>query len=109
MRTTCDLDRGSSLDFEPWRALIRAYCGEYQAQRGDCDRFVGTVLCRSVAGLKAVDIGCNLDRVDRSLRDARRDGMDRYSLFFPTSGHATFIQNDTVARLSAGDVALIDL
>jgi AraC family transcriptional regulator, positive regulator of tynA and feaB len=104
-----DFHNEPTLDFEAWRALLRSHCGRYNPQRSEFDAFAGVVAPRRVSGLKAVDIVCNVSRVDRTLSDIRRDELDRYSLFFVTSGQATFIQNNCVTELSVGDCALIDV
>jgi AraC family transcriptional activator of tynA and feaB len=97
------------LDFERWRALFRSHCAGFSLEKGDCDAFVGSFRPRHVNGLKALNISSNIDRADRTRRDARSDGIDRYALFFLMSGQIALIQNEQTTNLSAGDCALIDL
>jgi AraC family transcriptional activator of tynA and feaB len=109
MLTDDDLQTQPPMEFDAWRDLLRSHCGGYTPQRGGCHVFSGAVRPVRVSGLKAVGISCNVDRVDRTLSDIRRDGIDRYSLFAVTSGQATFIQNEMVTKLSPGDCAFIDV
>jgi AraC-like DNA-binding protein len=97
-----------ALDPEAWQALLRSHCGGYNLQRGDCKLFVGTFRPRSVSGLEALDISCNAYRVDRTLTDIRRDEIDRFALFFLTSGRVTLMQNDRTTPVMVGGCALID-
>ena len=106
--TDSQIQEGEVLDLEAWQALLRSHCGRYNLQQGESKSFVGTFRPRSVSGLEALDLSCNAYRVDRTLTDTRRDDIDRFTLFFPTSGRLTLIQNDRSTPVMVGDCALVD-
>src|SRR6202000_1647263 len=106
--TDSQIQEGEVLDLEAWQALLRSHCGRYNLQQGESKSFLGTFRPRSVSGLEALDLSCNAYRVDRTLTDTRRDDLDRFTLFFPTSGRLTLIQNDRSTPVMVGDCALVD-
>ena len=105
------------LDFEGWSAFLRASCGN-QAEVMDRSAFAGWVRPLSVCGLDAaaLRIECGLAAVDsgkayrseRTDRDVRSAGADYYYAVFQVAGRSVMTQNDEVAPLAVGDVALLD-
>ena len=59
-------------------------------------------------GLAALDSGRNAYRSERTYRDARLAGADYYYAVFQVAGRSVFTQNDEVAQLAVGDIALLD-
>jgi len=106
------------LDFEGWRAFLRASCGN-QPEVTDPSAFAGWVRPLSVCGLgaaalkiecglTAMDFGRNAYRSKRTHRDARFAGVDYYYAVFQVGGRSVLTQNDNVAQLVVGDVVLLD-
>jgi AraC family transcriptional regulator, positive regulator of tynA and feaB len=105
------------LDFEGWRAFLRASCGN-RAEVIDRDAFAGWVQPLSVCGLAAaalkVESGSTLVdsgkayRSERTDRDVRYAGADYYYAVFQVGGRSVMTQSDEVARLAVGDIALLD-
>jgi AraC family transcriptional regulator, positive regulator of tynA and feaB len=97
------------LAYEAWRALVREHCGRYDFEADHLESFSGSIRTKNIYGLAAVDLDCNLQRVNRTYEDARRDGIDRYKLVFQAAGRSMLNQNDRATRLAAGDIAFVDL
>jgi AraC-like DNA-binding protein len=57
---------------------------------------------------RAVDSGRNAYRSERTYRDVRFAGADYYYAVFQVAGRSVFTQNDEVAQLAVGDIALLD-
>jgi AraC family transcriptional regulator, positive regulator of tynA and feaB len=106
------------LHFEEWRAFLRASCGN-QPEVVDASAFAGWVRPLSVCGFAAaalriecgfaaIKLGRNVYRSERSQRDARCVGADYYYAVFQVAGQSVLTQNDEVAQLAVGDVALLD-
>src|ERR1700743_2775140 len=107
----------SRLDFEAWRALLRSSCGA-EVQVTAPGAFAGWMRFSKVCGLAtaaakiqwgtAGDRGCETHRLERTLRDVRRDASDDYLILFQVAGRSALSQIDRTAALTRGDVALID-
>ena len=106
------------LDFEAWSAFLRTSCGN-QPEVTDTSAFAGWVRPLSVCGFAAaalkiefgfaaLDFGRNAYRSKRTHRDARLAGANYYYAAFQVAGRSVMTQNDEVAQLAAGDVALLD-
>jgi AraC family transcriptional regulator, positive regulator of tynA and feaB len=106
------------LDFEGWRAFLRASCGN-QPEVIDRTAFAGWVRPISVCGLAAaalkiecgfaaMDFSCSAYRSERTYRDVRFAGADYYYAVFQAAGRSVLTQNDEVVQLAVGDVALLD-
>lgn len=98
----------SQLDFGAWRDLLRTFCGRYNAEGTEPNAFTGWVRAASVCGFTAMDIGCNAQRIERTHRDARLDGVDHYFVLFQVAGQSAMIHNGQAVQLAAGDVAFVD-
>jgi hypothetical protein len=96
------------LDYETWRVVLRSLSGRYNPEGIEPSIFAGWVRPVSVGGFTALDIGANAQRIERTGRDVRLDGMEQYSAVFQVAGRSAISQNDQVASLAFGDVALID-
>src|SRR5262249_51052636 len=105
------------LDFEGWRAFLRASCGN-RPEVMDRAAFAGWVQPLSVCGLEAaaLKVECGFAAVDsgkayhseRTDQDVRSAGADYYYAVFQVAGRSVMTQNDEVAPLAEGDVALLD-
>jgi AraC family transcriptional regulator, positive regulator of tynA and feaB len=113
-----DLVRPTQLDFEGWRAFLRASCGN-RPEVKDPSAFVGWVRPRSIWGLAATTLtidcglggmasGQNSYRSERTYQDVRSAGADYYYAVFQVAGQSVFTQNDEVSQLAVGDIALLD-
>jgi AraC-like DNA-binding protein len=93
-------------------------CGN-QAEVIDRADFAGWVQPRSICGLTAtaLKIECGFRdrdssrkayRSERTYRDVRFAGVDYYYAVFQVAGRSVMTQNDEVAQLAVGDIALLD-
>jgi len=96
------------LDYDAWREMLRSMCGRYNPEGVETDAFAGWVRPVSVCGFTALNIGCNAQRVERTCRDARLDGVDHYFAVFQVGGQSAMTHNDQALRLAVGDVAFVD-
>jgi AraC family transcriptional regulator, positive regulator of tynA and feaB len=108
MGQTDDILDTPQLDYETWRVVLRSLSGRYNPEGIEPSVFAGWVRPVSVCGFTALDIGANAQRIERTGRDVRLDGMEQYSAVFQVAGRSAISQNDQVASLAFGDVALID-
>jgi AraC family transcriptional regulator, positive regulator of tynA and feaB len=97
-----------SMDYESFMTAFHSYCGLYYTKRAESENFIGRISLRDLAGIEVVDIQCNVERIDRSQRAIRLDGVDHYYALVQITGECGFAQNDRVMKLQAGDVALFD-
>jgi AraC-like DNA-binding protein len=109
MDSSIEVISGRELAFEEWREVLRSACGQYNPEGVVAKAFAGSVNHRNIFGFDAVDLSCsNADRIERTQRDARSDGMDHFYALIPLVGRSTMIQNDQIADVGAGDISLID-
>jgi hypothetical protein len=115
---TADFVETQRLDFEGWRAFLRASCGD-QPEVIDASAFAGWVRplrvtgsrrprSRLSAGSQRWNFGRSAYRSERTHRDARFAGADYYHAAFQVARRSVLTQNDGVAELAVGDVALLD-
>jgi AraC-like DNA-binding protein len=62
----------------------------------------------NIFGLSAVDVAWNTNRIDRTQRDIRVDGVDFYGVLFQMAGRSTASHNGQSIHLAEGDVVLLD-
>jgi AraC-like DNA-binding protein len=96
------------LDYESWTERVRSLCGLYDPRGVDPKAFSGWILPHKICSFGAANIGWNAERVERTQRDARRDGMDHFYVVFQLSGSSVICCDDRVDKLCAGDFALVD-
>ena len=96
------------LDFGAWRDLLRTMGGRYYSEGTESSVFAGWVRPVSACGFTALDIGCNAERIERTYRDARLDGVDHYCTVFQVAGQLVMTHNDQSVQLAVGDVAFVD-
>jgi AraC-like DNA-binding protein len=115
---TADFIETQRLDFEGWRAFLRASCGD-QPEVIDASAFVGwarplrvyglpAAAIKIECGVAAMELGRGAYRSERTHRDARFAGADYYYAAFQVARRSVLTQNDEVAQLAVGDVALLD-
>ena len=97
-----------ALDFEEWRVLIQSFCGRYNPEGIEPSVFAGWVRPFSLWEFLALDIGSNAQRIERTKRDVRLDGMEYYAAVFQLAGRSAISQNDQVVSLAVGEVVLVD-
>jgi AraC family transcriptional regulator, positive regulator of tynA and feaB len=97
-----------SLDYETWRAAIRSAAGRYDPEAIERASFAGRVCVGRICGFDALHVDHNGHRIQRTQRDVRLDGVEDYYIVVQVVGQSTITQNDQVAKLDVGDVALID-
>jgi AraC family transcriptional activator of tynA and feaB len=118
MQVSDDFVGTTQLDFEGWRTFLRASCGN-QPEVKDPSAFVGRVrplriwglaatMLEVECGLGAADFVRNAYRSERTYRYVRSAGADYYYAVFQVAGRSVFTQNDKVAQLAVGDIALLD-
>jgi AraC-like DNA-binding protein len=93
---------------EAWTASFRSACGRYSLELVEANAFAGWVRSISGSGFAAVEIAGRVNRVERTHRDTRLDGVDQYAAVFQIAGQSTMSQNGQVVQLAAGDVVLVD-
>jgi AraC family transcriptional regulator, positive regulator of tynA and feaB len=103
-----DIDSDQAIDYEAWRVSLRSLCGQYNPEGAEHKAFAGTVRPLSICGCPAVDLSCNAHRVERTNRDVRLDGMEHFYAVIQLVGGSAMVQNDRVADLALGDIALVD-
>ena len=108
MESSYDSNSERAMDYEAWRVSLRSFCGQYSPEGVELKTFAGSVRPLSICGCAAIDLSCNAPRVERTNRDARLDGMEHYYAVIQLSGRSTMVQNDRVAEMAVGDVALVD-
>jgi AraC family transcriptional regulator, positive regulator of tynA and feaB len=105
-RTDADVSRS---DFETWRTIfLSSVHAHYAVECEEPAAFTGWVRTLNMFGFPAVDVACNTNRLERTQRDVRRDGVDLYGLLFVVAGRSTLSHNGQTIHLAEGDVALID-
>jgi AraC family transcriptional regulator, positive regulator of tynA and feaB len=97
-----------ALDFEEWRVLIQSFCGRYNPEGIEPSVFAGWVHPFSLWEFLALDIGSNAQRIERTKRDVRLDGMEYYAAVFQLAGRSAISQNDQIVSLAVGESALVD-
>jgi hypothetical protein len=118
IRQSADFVGTPQLDFEAWRAYLRASCGD-QAEVAEPDAFAGWMRPLSVYGFAAgaLKIQCGFTamasrrdvyRSERTHRDIRLAGADWFYAVFQVASRSALTQNDQAVQLAVGDVALFD-
>jgi len=95
------------LDYDGFRAAMRDDWGWFTPAR-ETNVLVSKVRTRRVFGFAAVDLTCNVARLERTELDIRRDDMEYYYAVVQLAGGSTIIQDDRVVNNAAGDVVLLD-
>jgi AraC-like DNA-binding protein len=107
MDSNDDFLSAPELDYDGFRAALREDWGWFSPAR-EAHIFAAKVRMRRVFGLVAMDLTCNVTRMDRTERDIRRDDMEYYYVTVQDSGESTIVQDDRVIKVAAGDVVLLD-
>jgi hypothetical protein len=96
-------------DLEAWTASFRSACGRYSLELVEANAFAGWVRPISGSGFAAVEVAGRVNRVERTHRDTRLDGVDQYAAVFQIAGQSTMSQNGQVVQLAAGPTGYIHL
>ena len=92
---------------DKWASFLRRSCAN-DLVGFDPKTFMGWFQPYDVYGLNALNAGSNIERINRTPRHARLDGLEDYSLIFQLTGRTAFDHNDRLVELDAGDVILVD-
>ena len=95
-------------DYDAWRSSLLGTCGRYNPVGVEARSFAGWVRPIGVCGFVGMDLSCNADRIERTYEDTRLDGREHYYALLQVAGRSTMSQNDQMAQLAAGDVAIVD-
>jgi AraC-like DNA-binding protein len=106
VHTNSDLLSAPELDYDGFRAALREDWGWFSP--AEANIFAGKVHTRHVFGHVAMDLTCNVARMDRTKLDIRRDDMEHYYVTVQSSGESKIFQNDRVLNVAAGDIVLLD-
>jgi AraC family transcriptional regulator, positive regulator of tynA and feaB len=96
------------LECEQWLELMTLSCGHHHAKISGDQPFEGWVQPLDICGIKAADVGCNAQRIERTLRDVRLDGGEHFCVGLQLRGSADVTQNERVLRAEPGDVVVFD-
>jgi len=107
-RIDSDVPGQASLDYEAWRDLVRAVSGRFNPEGVHPTTFTGWVRLLNVCDFTAAYIGSNAQRIVRTNRDVRLDGVDHFCTMFQLAGRSGMTHNDEAMRLDVGDVVLVD-
>ena len=108
MESSGDFNNTPELDYDGFIDVVRSLCGRYTPARIEPETFGGRVRAGSICGFKTVDLSYNAHRGERTNRDVRLDGKEHYYALIQFSGRSTRVQNNRVAELAVGDIALVD-
>jgi AraC family transcriptional regulator, positive regulator of tynA and feaB len=97
-----------AINHEMWATMVGSLCGLYRPEGVAPNTFSGSVQADKIYGLDAIDISGTAHRVERTRRDASIDGIDSYYASIQLAGQSRVLQNDRIANLTVGDVALVD-
>jgi AraC-like DNA-binding protein len=100
-------DARKRLTSDEWTASLNKACA-IDSEGLDPKNFVGWFQPYSVYGLSAVNIGSNIERLNRTARHTRLDGLEDYRIFFQVSGRSSFDNDGSFLQLDAGDLVLLD-
>ena len=92
---------------DEWMSFLRRSCAN-DLVGFDPKTFMGSFQPYDVYGLNALSAGSNIERINRTPRHARLDGLEDYSLIFQLTGRTAFDHNDRLLELNSSDVILVD-
>jgi AraC-like DNA-binding protein len=95
--------------FEAWNAALRQTCGNFFGIPNRGQNIIdGHFRPRDLAGLRAVDIACNINRIDRPIEGVRRDGKEYFFLLAQIAGQINIQQAGEQTILTPGKLYLLD-
>jgi AraC-like DNA-binding protein len=97
----------TSLAGDEWMSFLRRSCAN-DLVGFDPTTFMGWFQRYEVYGLNALNAGSNIEKINRTPRHTRLDGIEDYSLIFQLTGRTAFDHNDRLLELDGGDVILVD-
>jgi AraC family transcriptional activator of tynA and feaB len=92
---------------EDWISSVHLACAN-EPSGFDPKTFVGWLRPFSLYGLEALDVACNIPRIDHGRRHARIDGLEDYIVVFQITGKSAIDHGDTLLNLELGDLVLVD-
>jgi len=88
MHPNDDFLSAPELDYDGFRAAMREDWGWFTPAR-ETNIFASKVRTRRVFGFAAVDLTCNVTRLERTELDIRRDDMEYYCVTAQATGDST--------------------
>jgi AraC-like DNA-binding protein len=99
----------SSFPVEHFTTSLCNICGSFQTVVADKrEELRGALHVEERAGLEIAHVATDLQMINRTARDIRREDGENYFLIFQEEGRALMSQNDTTCMLQPGDLILID-
>jgi len=95
------------LTSDEWTSSLKPACAN-DLVGINAKAFEGWLCLFQVHGMKAINAGSNIERINRTPRHARRDGIEDYSLIFQLTGKSAIEHGDQLLELDAGDLTLVD-
>lgn len=97
----------TKLTSDEWTSSLKLACANDLVGL-DAKAFVGWFCLFQVHGMKAINAGSNIERINRTPQSARRDGVEDYSLIFQLTGKSAIEHSGQLLELNAGDLTLVD-
>lgn len=99
----------SSVPVEQFNNDLRTICGAFQSTSTMAHtNMQGAIHLEERVGFEMAHVAADLQKIQRSSRDIRRDDGENYFLIFQEEGSALMSQNDTTCMMNPGDIILID-
>jgi hypothetical protein len=96
-----------SLTGDEWTSFLRRSC-ESDLVGFDPKTFKGWFQPYGAYGLSALSAESNIERINRTPKHARLDGLEDYSLIFQVTGRSACDHNGRLLELDPGDLILVD-
>src|SRR5215510_1744186 len=74
--------------FDQWMEFLALSCGRHTVRADDHRSFSGWVGTTDICGIAAVDIGCNVQVVERTPGDVRHEGLEHFCVGLQVRGSA---------------------
>lgn len=99
----------TQMPVELFQQLLSESCGEFQVRpaRGH-SVLKGRVYQDSLAGIDIAHIATNVQSIQRTAQDIRKDSGENYFLITQEEGRALMMHNNTAHMLTPGDMILVD-
>lgn len=97
------------LEFEEWSHRLRNNCGHYYGEMGRPHApFSGHFRMHDNGCVEVAEIGCEIDRIERTLAGIRRDEFEHIFLLLQRSGATKVTHNGREELLEPGQCLLLD-
>ena len=97
------------MNFEEWNHHLRSNCGHYYGEPGKARLTAGCLFrMHDRHGVEVAEIGCAIDRIERTPMGIRRDDAEHIFLLLQQSGTTRVTHNGHEEVLAPGDCILLD-